>query len=439
MDRRQFTSSVAGAFAGAVLSETPFAAFGRRHAQALTLNAARLNGHLKALSAFGANPQGGVSRVAFSDADRAGRAYVTDIMRAAGLDVRVDFAGNIFGRRPGTDASLKPIVFGSHIDSVPEGGNFDGTVGSLSAIEVAQTFAETGTRTRHPLEIVVWANEEGGLYGSRAVSGQLTAEELSNRAWSGKTIQEGMAFLGGIPSRVSEARRQRGDIATYLELHIEQGGILEREALNIGIVEGIVGIRQWDVTVTGFQNHAGTTPMDQRRDALLSTARFIEMVNRVVRAEPGRQVGTVGRIQAFPGAPNVIPGRVVSTLELRDLDSSKIQRLFESIEGEARRIGEASGTTYEFKGRHENVPAPSDPAIREMIGETAKQLRYSTRTMPSGAGHDAQAMAQLGPMGMIFIPSVGGISHSPKEFSTAEDIERGASVLMGAVLLADKR
>lgn len=439
MDRRQFAGTLASALAGAILPTTTFAATRRPRARSLSLNGARLNAHLKALSAFGANPQGGVSRVAFSDADRAGRAYVMDLMPAARLDVHVDFAGNIVGKRAGADGSLKPIVFGSHIDSVPDGGNYDGTVGSLSAIEVAQTLEEQRIRTRHPLEVVVWANEEGGLYGSRAVSGQLTAAELSNRAWSGKTIEEGMAFLGGTPSRVAEVRRQRGDVATYLELHIEQGGTLEREALNIGIVEGIVGIRQWNVTVNGMQNHAGTTPMDQRRDALLSTAKFVEMVNRVVRSEPGRQVGTVGRMEAFPGAPNVISGRVVCTLELRDLESSKIQRLFETIEREARRIGEADGTTFEFRGRHENVPAPSDPAVRELIAETAKSLKFTTRLMPSGAGHDAQAMAQLGPMGMIFIPSIGGISHSPKEFSTAEDIVRGATVLMGAVLLADKR
>jgi N-carbamoyl-L-amino-acid hydrolase len=403
------------------------------------VNGARLNEHLKALSAFGANPQGGVSRVAYSDFDREGRAYVIGLMRAAGLEVRVDFAGNIFGSRAGSDARLKPIVFGSHIDSVPEGGNYDGTVGSLSAIEVAQSLAEQRVRTRHPLEVVVWANEEGGLYGSRAVSGQLTAAELSNRAWSGKTIAEGMAFLGGDPSRVAEARRPPGDIATYLELHIEQGGTLEREAINIGVVEGIVGIRQWEVTVTGFQNHAGTTPMDQRHDALLSTARFVDMVNRVVRTEPGRQVGTVGRIQAFPGAPNVIPGRAVCALELRDLDAAKIERLYNNIVAEAERIGDANDTSFAFRPLHENVPAPSDPAIRELIAHTAKQLGFSTRHMPSGAGHDAQAMAQLGPMGMIFIPSIGGISHSPKEFSTTEDIVRGANVLMGAVRAADRR
>jgi len=439
MDRRQFNKTLASALAVAAVPEAPFLAFGRYRTRKLTLNGARLNRHLKELSAFGANPQGGVSRVAYSDADRAGRSYVMDCMRAAGLDVRVDFAGNIVGSRAGTDTVLKPIVVGSHIDSVPDGGNYDGTVGSLSAVEVAQTLQETGVRTRHPLEVVVWANEEGGLYGSRAVSGQLATSQLANRAWSGKTIEEGVAFLGGQPARLSEVRRQRGDIATYLELHIEQGGNLEREGLTIGVVEGIVGIRRWDVTVTGVQNHAGTTPMDQRHDALLATARFVDMVNRVVRGMPGRQVGTVGKIEAFPGAPNVIPGRALATLELRDLDSAKIQRVFDAIEVEAKRIGEATGTTFELQGRHQDIPALSDPAIREIIGDVAKGLGYSTRAMPSGAGHDAQAMAQLGPMGMIFIPSIGGISHSPKEFSTPEDIERGARVLMGAVLQADKR
>jgi beta-ureidopropionase / N-carbamoyl-L-amino-acid hydrolase len=445
MDRREFTGMFAAAAAGALLPDvqgvranaSPIA--WRQPGNTAPLNAARLNAHLKELSAFGANPQGGVSRVAYGDFDRAGRAYVMNLMRAAELDVSIDFAGNIFGRRAGSDRSLKPIVFGSHIDSVPEGGNYDGDLGSLAAIEIAQSFAEQRIRTRHPLEVVVWQNEEGGLFGSRAVSGQLTVAELSNKAWSGKTIEEGIAFLGGSPSRIAEVRRQRGDVATYLELHIEQGGNLERESLNVGIVEGIVGIKQWEVTVTGFQNHAGTTPMDRRHDALLSAARFVEMVNTVVVAEPGRQVGTVGRIQAFPGAPNVIPGRVICSLELRDLDMSKVDRLFDAIVAGARGIGEANGTTFDFKSLHENVPAPSDPAVREMIEASAKALGYTTRHMPSGAGHDAQAMAQLGPMGMIFIPSIGGISHSPKEYSTPEDCARGAMVLMGAVLLADKR
>jgi N-carbamoyl-L-amino-acid hydrolase len=440
MNRRTFAGLVAGAVAGSALDAAPLRALGRiAPPRARPLNAARLNANLKALSAFGANPQGGVSRTAYSDADRAGRAFVMDLMRKAGLDVSVDFAGNIFGRRAGSVASLKPLMFGSHVDSVPDGGNFDGNVGSLAAIEVAQALAEDRTTTRHPIEVVVWANEEGGLYGSRAVSGQLTAAELKNRAWSGKTIEEGMNFLGGNAARVDEVRRTRGDIATYIELHIEQGGTLERDKIQIGVVEGIVGIRRWNLTVTGVQNHAGTTPMDQRQDALLATARFVDMVHRVTRGVPGRQVATVGRVEAFPGAPNVIPGRATATLELRDLDASKTLRVFALIEAEAKRIGEASGTTLSLVPAHESVPAPSDGEVRAMIDDAAKSLGYTARHMPSGAGHDAQSMAQLGPMGMIFIPSIGGISHSPREFSTAEDIARGAEVLMGALRRADAR
>jgi N-carbamoyl-L-amino-acid hydrolase len=359
-------------------------------------------------------------------------------MQEAGLTPSVDFAGNVIGRRAGGDASLKPIVFGSHVDSVPEGGNFDGNVGVLAAIEAAQTLREQNVTLRHPIEVAVWANEEGGLYGSRAVSGQLTAPELSNIARSGKSIEDGITFLGGNPARVAEARRQKGDVAGYFELHIEQGGVLEQATTDIGIVEGIVGIRWWDVTITGFANHAGTTPMDQRQDAMLAAARFIDMVNRVVRSEPGRQVGTVGRLQATPSAPNVIPGKVVCSLEIRDLDDAKIAMLFERIQREARAIGEATRTTFDYADLHINVAAPSDPRMREVIADAARAHSLSARVMPSGAGHDAQAIAQLGAMGMIFIPSIGGISHSPKEFSRAEDIVNGANVLLAAVRAADQ-
>ena len=339
----------------------------------------RINTHLAALSEFGKNPQGGVSRVAYSDFDKAGRAAVMDWMRAAKLEPTIDFAGNIIARRPGTDPSLKPILFGSHIDSVPEGGNYDGDVGSLAAIEVAQTFAEHSVTTRHPLEIVVWQNEEGGLYGSRAVSGQLLPSELKNVSSSGKTIEQGIAFLGGDVAKLDQVKRRKGDIAGYFELHIEQGGNLDTAKIDIGVVEGIVGIKQWEVTVTGFQNHAGTTAMDQRHDALLSTARFVEMVNRVVRSIPGRQVGTVGRIQAFPGAPNVIPGKVVCTLELRDLDDKKVETMYARILKEATAIGAQNGTQFAYAELHANVAAPSDVRMRKIIADSAAGLGLSSR------------------------------------------------------------
>ena len=398
---------------------------------------AGLIAHLEALRQFGGTPAGGTHRVGYSDADVASRALVTTWMRDAGLATSTDQAGNLIGRRAGTAKGRLPIVFGSHTDSVPDGGNYDGNVGVVAAIEVARLLQAGGVALRHPIEVTVWANEEGGLFGSRAVSGQFEAAELAARTQSGRTVAEGIRALGGNPDHIAEARRQPGSIAAYLELHIEQGATLEAERIDIGIVEGIVGIHQWDVTITGFANHAGTTPMDRRQDAMLAAGRFIDAVHRIVTTTPGRHVGTVGRIAASPGAPNVIAGTVTCSLELRDLDAATIGRLFGRIREESSRIGEATATTFAFADLHVNAPAPSDARVREVIGTAAAGLGLSTRVMPSGAGHDAQAMARLGPMGMIFIPSVGGISHSPKEFSRPEDIARGAAVLLECVRAID--
>ncbi len=433
MDRRQFTSAL---LAGAVAGVLPRPLRGASPNAPLMIDGARLNERLRALSRFGATPSGGVSRLGYSEADKAARVVVTEWMRAAGLTPRVDEAGNLIGARAGS-RTLPPLLFGSHIDSVPDGGNYDGNLGTLAAIEVAHTLHEQGRTLRHPIEVCVWANEEGGLYGSRAVSGQFAPRELANTTTSGKTVEEGIAFLGGDPSRLDRAARRHGDIAGYFELHIEQGGVLERTETTVGIVEGIVGIRWWDVTITGMANHAGTTPMDQRRDAMLAAGRFIDLVNRVVRAEAGTQVGTVGRIRALPGAPNVIPGTVTCSLELRDLADAKIAMLYERIVEAARAIGEETGTSFAYAELHVNEAAPSDPRMRRFIGDAAAALGLRTRGMPSGAGHDAQAIAQLGPMGMIFIPSIGGISHAPQEYSTPEDCAHGGSVLLNAVLAAD--
>src|SRR5438552_6230022 len=433
MNRRRFNLGLFGA-AGAIA----FRQFTFASQPQLRVNGPRLMDHINALAEFGKNPQGGVSRVAYSEADRQGREYVLGLMRAAKLEVSIDAAGNLIGRRTGSDNSQKPILCGSHIDSVPEGGNYDGVVGSLGAIEVAQALFENNVATRHPLEVVIFQNEEGGLIGSRAIDGQLTEPELDLVSRSGKTIREGIKFIGGDPAKLSTVKREKGSIAAYLELHIEQGGILEKEEIDIGVVEGIVGINWWDVTIEGFANHAGTTAMNNRQDALLAAAKFIEAVNRVVTSVPGRQVGTVGRIQALPGAPNVIPGKVILSLELRDLDAAKIQTLFEKIHAEADQIAKSNRVIFNFKELNANIPAPTDPRIRAIIDSSAKELGLTTKQMPSGAGHDAQDMARIGPVGMIFIPSVGGISHSSKEFSRSKDIENGANVLLGAVMRVDE-
>ncbi|HKP83438.1 MAG TPA: M20 family metallo-hydrolase, partial [Pyrinomonadaceae bacterium] len=401
---------------------------------ALRANGKRIMDHILALAEFGKNPQGGVSRVAYSEADKQGREYVLGLMRAAKLDVTIDAAGNLIGRRAGSATGLAPLLIGSHVDSVPEGGNYDGVVGSIGAIEVAHTLAENNVTTRHPLEVVIFQNEEGGLIGSRAMDGELTEKELDLVSRSGKTIRDGIKFIGGDPSKLAEVRRKKGDIAGYLELHIEQGGTLDAEKINIGIVEGIVGINWWDVTIEGFANHAGTTAMNNRQDALLAAAKFIEAVNRIVTSVPGRQVGTVGRINALPGAPNVIPGKVVLSLELRDLDAAKINMLFEKIQAEAQKIAADNKTKFDFKEINVNIPAPTDPKIRSLISEAARELGLTTKSLPSGAGHDAQDMARLGPVGMIFVPSIAGISHSPREFSRPEDIANGANVLLHTLL-----
>jgi len=404
----------------------------------LRVQAPRINQHLQALAQFGKNPQGGVSRIAYSDADLAGRQYVMGLMREAQLEVTVDPAGNIIGSRPGNDPSLKPLLIGSHIDSVPEGGNYDGTTGSLSAIEVAQVLAEHRVTLRHPLQVVVFQNEEGGTVGSHAIGAGIDDKLLNSIAQSGKTIRDGTRFIGGDPSLLAQVQRLPGSIVGYLELHIEQGGTLEKSKINIGVVEGIVGILHSEVTIEGFANHAGTTPMDQRHDAMLSAARFIERVNQIVTSMDGRQVGTVGWLKAQPGAYNVIPGKVTLGLELRDLDEAKILAIFTRIRAEAAVIGQLNDTRFSFSDPTLIHPALTDKRFQKLIDDTAKELGSTTKVLPSGAGHDAQEIARIGPVGMIFIPSIGGISHSPKEFSRPEDIENGANVLLQALLKLDE-
>jgi N-carbamoyl-L-amino-acid hydrolase len=405
----------------------------------LRVNSSRLNSTLKTLSTYGKNEKGGSDRVAFSTHDIAARAYVIGLMQNAHLDVSVDFAGNIIGRRDGTDSSSKPIAFGSHIDEVPNGGDYDGPVGSMSAIEVMQTLSENKISTAHPLEIIIFTNEEGGVVGSRAIVGELNEEALQVVTNAGVTQYEGIKLLGGNPDRVAEMARKKGDLAAFLELHIEQGGNLDREKIQIGVVEGIVAIDWWQFTFKGMANHAGTTPMNMRKDALLPAAEFVLAVNKIVKSYEGAQVGTVGKIEAFPGAGNVIPGEVKLNLEMRDLSSEKIWKIYSEIEAKAKSLAAEAGV--EVSITHQEVaskPALADEGIRKIIGDQAKAMGFSTLSLPSGAGHDAQEMARIAPMGMIFIPSKDGISHAPSEYSSPEDIANGANVLLHTILQLDK-
>ncbi|PWU20634.1 MAG: Zn-dependent hydrolase [Bdellovibrio sp.] len=406
---------------------------------ALSIDGARLNGTLQKLAEFGKNPKGGVSRVAYSEADKNGREYVLSLMKQAGLATSVDTAGNLIGIRNGSKPDLKPIIIGSHIDSVPEGGNYDGIVGSLSAIEVAQTLQDHNRFLRHTLKVIVFQNEEGGHLGSRAVTSGLTPDDLALTSLSGKKIGEGIGFIGGDPDRLEQGKIAKGDFAAYIELHIEQGGVLEAEKAIIGVVEGIVGIRRWNVTVTGVPNHAGTTPMRMRRDAMVGAAEFISGIHKLILKTHGRQVGTVGKIDAEPGAPNVIPGKVRFTFEVRDLDSKKLEKLYQDALSLAHRIEKENGTAFDFKETYNTAPVLTDDFIKSQIKAAARNRSFRTLGLPSGAGHDAQEFARLGPMGMIFIPSRNGVSHSPEEFSSPEEVADGAQVLFDAVELVDQR
>ncbi len=408
-------------------------------AKTIKVNERRIENRILELAKFGKDSSGSGYRVAFTKGDIEARAWYISLMKKTGLEVTVDYAGNIIGKRKGKNPSLKPIAFGSHIDMVPDGGNYDGCVGSVAALEMIDVLNENNIVTEHTLEVIIFSNEEGGTIGSMAMAGHVTKDGLKQVSQSGLTMAEGIKRIGGNPDSIQYSVRKKGDIKAFLELHIEQGGILEQENIQIGVVEGIVGIVHWEVTVDGFANHAGTTPMNMRKDALLAASKLIITVNEVITSVPGKQVGTIGKISAMPGAFNVIPGGVVLGLEIRDLSAAKIEQLFAGIEKKASTIATSSGTKITFQRQASSIkPALTDKGLQQKIAASAKALGFTTKFMQSGAGHDAQEMSLLAPVGMIFIPSIGGISHSPKEFSKAMDMANGANVLLQTILKLDK-
>ncbi len=403
----------------------------------IQINASRLNRHLRSLADIGRTPSGGVSRVAFTDADIDGREFVKGLMQNAGLAVSVDEVGNLFGRREGKALMNTPILLGSHIDTVPNGGAFDGALGVLAAIEAAQTLNDLSLATEHPVEVVAWSDEEGGLSGSRGFVGDLSPAELDAVVPAGMTLRDGMKRVGGDPDRIADACHDSSDVAAYLELHVEQGGRLEGDGLEVGVVTGIVGIRHHEVTFTGTPNHAGTTPMDQRKNALLAGSEFVLAVDRVVRSIEGSQVGTVGDLTVHPGAPNVIPGEVQLTVELRDLETAKIESLWQTLDVELRDCAAKYGVSCDIAVAHSIECVATHPDMRSSIIAAATNLDLKHCLMPSGAGHDAQNIAKIAPTGMIFVPSVGGVSHSPDEYTKPEDVANGAQLLLDAVLRLD--
>ena len=391
------------------------------------IDPARLLADLDELARIGATESGGVTRVAYSEADRAGREWVAAKLREVGLEVSADPAGNLIGRLEGAE-SLPPLAIGSHTDTVPEGGRFDGALGVVAAIACARALAGGHKRLRHPLEVLDFASEEatmsGGTLGSRAMSGQWDAAMAGAPAWDGRPVREHLLEAGLDPGRIAAAARRPGSLAAYLELHIEQGATLEQDGVQIGLVTGIVGIRRFAVTFEGEANHAGTTPMDRRRDALVAAAPFV-LHAREVALRHGI-VGTVGSLTVHPGASNVIPGRVELTAEIRGLDES----VLDQAEAE---LGKAA----ELRLLSRKPPVECSPVLVDALEGAARGLGLTSRRMPSGAGHDAMCVSALCPVAMVFVPSRGGVSHSPLEFTAQKDCANGARVLLAALLDVD--
>ena len=391
------------------------------------------------LKKFGVNENQGNDRVAYSDFEIQAREYISKKLEKTGAKVYTDFAGNLIAHYNPNNSNLKPILFGSHVDAVPNGGHYDGAAGVIHAIEVLQTVHSKKILLNHPLEVIVFANEEGGLFGSKALAGKINQQTLDVMTISGYTNGEGVERLGGNVDRIYEVKRNMGDIHAFLEMHIEQGNNLYSSNIDVGIVEGIVGLKWWDVTVTGTTNHAGTTPMNQRQDALIAASKFVLMVNETVNSYEGSQVGTVGRISAEPGVPNVIPGIVNLSLELRDLSSNKISIIYNKIIENTKIIEEETKTKFTFSP----IDATGDPALMDrriinILSKVSDDLGYTSMLMPSGAGHDSQTMALIAPTAMIFAPSKDGISHSPKEYTNFEMLEKTTNVMLNTILKIDK-
>jgi len=408
-----------------------------------SINETRINQTMQELGELGDSPEG-MLRVAYSPEDIAGRDYAIKMMQEAGLETHIDTAGNIIGRKPGSDDSLPAIAMGSHTDTVPKGGKYDGALGVMAAIEVIRTLEEQGHNTRHPLEVINFTNEEGTrfhrwLVGSRSMSGLLEQEDLDAVDDDGLSLGPCLADIGGDISRIEEAVRKPGELAAYFELHIEQGPYLDRSGTPIGVVTGITGRAVFEVEIEGKANHAGTTPMSTRRDALVSASKLVLAIQKMAAEQEICRVSTVGSIKAVPNAVNVIPGSASIGLEFRDTDMEALA----SAEQELQRITDQAviddAVDIDVIRHRFTTSVPITPDMQAMVAEAAENCGFEWESLPSGAGHDAQAVANIAPVAMIFVPSLDGISHSKEEYSTPQDCANGAQVLLELLLLADDR
>lgn len=403
----------------------------------LSVNGDRLMAMIRRLAKLGELPNGGVQRLAFSPEDCHARALVRRWMVEAGMTVTVDEAGNMIGRYPGRFKDAPPLVTGSHIDTVPNAGHYDGTYGVLAGIEAVQTLAEKDLHLDHPIEVVVFADEERTMVGCKAMAGRLLDDAELYRSRDGEAIQDCLERVGGNWDIIEHARRTPESMAAFVELHVEQGPVLTSMAKQIGVVTGIVGQRRYWITVEGQSSHAGTTPMPMRQDALVAASQVVLAINRVGN-QPGDQVATVGRMNLHPNVPNSIPGKVEMSLDLRDLSNDRLDQLLSEITQAINTIATETGTRISMGQRLHNDPAPANSHIQNAIAQVCEDLNLSYCRLPSRASHDAQEMSRITDMGMIFVPSEGGISHAETEYTSPQDCANGATVLLHTLMRLDR-
>ena len=360
-------------------------------------------------------------------------------MREAGLSIRVDPAGNLIGRLEGSEPGLPALVTGSHLDTVPTGGHFDGALGVMAGLEVVRTLQEQGQRLRHPLELIAFADEESTMVGCKGMAGTASDDPADYATSNGEPIALNLERIGGHWPSLASARRDDDAIAAFLELHVEQGGVLESRGDAIGVVEGVVGQRRFRIRVGGQANHAGTTPMDLRQDALVTAAEVVLAIESLAADHPGDPVATVGKLEVWPNAANVVPGAVEMTVDIRDLSPDVLQEMVDGLMAALEQISGRRTCSIALDPQFEVEPTPAHALVMEAVADSASALGLRHSALPSRASHDAQELGRRWPMGMIFVPSRGGFSHSAAEYTSPQQCWAGAAVLFDALQRLDRQ
>ncbi|MBD3881787.1 Zn-dependent hydrolase [Phormidium tenue FACHB-886] len=409
----------------------------------LAVNGDRLNASITRLAKVGRLPNGDICRLAFTPEILQARYLVQQWMVEAGMTVRTDAAGNIIGRYAGTVAGAPALATGSHIDTVPSGGMYDGVLGVLAGIEVVRTLRDNDIRLNHPLEVIVFTDEENTMIGCQAMAGtaKRSPEQYKPNAKCASictTIEACLETVGGNWDALETAQRTRSDIAAFVELHVEQGAVLEKAGKEIGVVQGVVGMLRKAIQIKGQANHAGTTPMDLRQDALVAAAQIVLAVQEIALSMPSQPVATVGFLTVAPNAVNIVPGQVDLTVDMRDLSQDCLNQMLERLQQEIRSIATATDTEITLSPLLCVEPTLAAPTVQDAIEQVCQELGLSYRHMPSRAGHDSLEIGRITDMGMIFVPSQNGLSHSNQEYTSPEQCTQGANVLLQTLMKLDR-